>query len=136
MRKVIARHELPSRDEMLGWISALCEGPHRLAGTAGGRRAEDLIEKWFLEAGLSEAAREPIPLESWEPIEAALSCQGEAFAAYPVSRSVFTGPEGLSAPLVFVGRSEPEEIGARNVAGKIVVAEVGFAPRPYQLLGK
>src|SRR5262245_5047244 len=136
MRKVIARHELPSREEMLGWIQALSDGPHRLAGTAGGRRAEDLLEKWFQEIGLPEVARETIPLESWEPVEAALSCQGEDFPAYPVSRSVFTGPEGLSAPMVFAGQSDAEEIAARDIAGKIVVAEVGFAPRPYQLLGK
>src|SRR2546426_12409579 len=98
MRKVIARELVPSREEMLGWIRGLCAGPHRLAGSQPGRRAEESLTEWFRDLGLVDVVREPISLKTWEPEEAALECQGVVIPAYPIARSRFTGKEGLVAP--------------------------------------
>lgn len=136
MRRVITVEEIPSREEMLGWVRSLSEGPRRLAGVEGGRRAEETIAGWFRKIGLQGVAREAIPLQTWQPEEARLECGGAVHPAYPLARSRFTGEEGLEAPLVWVGQGDPESLEGRDLEGRIVVAEVPFAPRPYQLLRK
>ncbi len=132
MRKVIAQHELPSQEEILSWMHALCSGPHRLAGTTAGLQAEDLIEGWFRELGLQGVIREPIPIQAWEPEEARFQCGDLTFPAYPIARSTFTAREGIRGPLVYIGVGEPDALEGRDLAGKIVVAEVPFGLRPYQ----
>ncbi|MGH9362416.1 MAG: M28 family peptidase [Thermoanaerobaculia bacterium] len=127
---------MPSREEMLAWIRGFETGPTRLAGTAGGLRAEELVEGRFRELGLEGVAREPIRFEVWEPGEAALECGGRSFPCYPVARARFTGPEGVAGPLVFIGEGDPASLDGRSLEGKIAVLEVRFAPRPYQLLRK
>ena len=134
MRKVISKNEIPTREDMLAWMQALAELGPRLAGTPSCRRGEDLIEGWFREAGLGAVTREPVGLQVWECGKAWLRWGGRTFPAYPIARSAFTPPEGIRAPLVFIGEGDPESLEGRNLAGKIVVAEVPFAPRPYQLL--
>jgi peptidase M28-like protein len=137
MRKVIARHEIPSREEMLAWMRGLGEIGTRLAGSPGGLRAEDRIEGWYREIGLSGVVREEIPLRIWEPAgEAILEVNGGSFPAYPIAQSDFTPPEGIRGPLAYVGQGDPDSMEGRSLEGKIAVAEVPFAPRPYQHLRK
>jgi hypothetical protein len=136
MRKVIAKHELPSKDEMLAWMSALCADGHRMTGTDGGRRAEERIEGWFREIGLQDVVREKVPLLVWEPEGSTLTCSGSQIPSYPIARAVYTPAEGISGPLVHVGEGDPDSLAGRNLSGKIAVAEIPFAPRPYGILRK
>ncbi len=77
--------------------------------------------------------RYPMAQPAWEPIDAALSIEGEEA---PVLRfvtnrnmlatnSYATGPNGVIAELVDAGRGTPAELDAANVRGKIVLAETG-----------
>ncbi len=136
MRKVIAPNDLPSREELLSWIHALCAGDHRLAGTAEGRRAEKVVEGWFRDVGIEEVTRDPIALQSWIPDAGRLEYGGSAPEVYPVARSRFSGPGGVHGPLVYLGQGDPENLDGRSLEGKIAVVDVPFGPRPYQHLRK
>ena len=121
---------------MVGWMQALCTGAHRLAGTEPGRIAEDRIEDWFREIGLSGVTREAMPLRTWEPSGARLEAAGLELPGYPIARAILTGPPGIRGPLVDIGAGDPDSLAGRDLSGKVAVAEVPFAPRPYQLLRK
>src|ERR1041385_8726046 len=134
MRKVVTPAKLPTREEMFTWMSRLSAGGSRLPGTPGGRRAEDLVEELFREVGFSSVIREAIPLAAWEPGEGRVEAGDLRIPAHPIARAAFTSPDGVRGQLVGVGVGEPDALDGRDLSGKVAVAEVPFAPRPYGIL--
>ena len=126
----------PDSDTIYGWIEGLCATPHRRAGTPEGHRAEDYVADMFARFGLERITKEPIEMTVWDPHRWSLTVTGPPGEAveipcFGVVNTEFTGPQGVTAPMVFVPRPWlPGALRTKNVKGKIVVADVPFPNIP------
>lgn len=125
---------MPSNGEMFGWIKDLwnlgCQSDmgFRQAGTAADHEAAEYILKKFEEFGLQEVWIEPVvdwPL--WTPVDWSLDIRVEEVEEeIPCSYrpyTAFTGEEGITAEMVYVGlgMSDSDFEGAED---KIVVVDL------------
>jgi len=127
---------LPDAATIYGWIEALCATPHRRPGTPEGLRAEQWVADRFREFGLEDVAMEPIPITVWTADEWSLTAAGETIPSFYVPNTGFTGPEGVTAPLAYVGTGTAADFAGVEVAGKIAVADVPFPRLPTGVLMK
>lgn len=121
---------------MLSWVEAqVALGPRRPGSAADGRN-EDYLEGELRRMGLAEVRKEPIAVTRWEADEVSLEVGAggdlEGIDAFPIPYCAFTPKKGVRAPLTFVGPGRPEA--GREVAGRIVVADIGFPPLDTSLL--
>jgi len=126
--------DLPSDDRMLAWIEQLCRTPHRRPGTGEGRQAEEWALALFRRIGLENVAADPVPITVWTPTRWSLEVEGEPLSCFFVLNTGFTGPRGVTAPLVYAGAGRPKDFEPLQVRGKIVVAETAFPRLPSGLL--
>ena len=63
----IVAADLPSEEEIFGWIRTITEQGIRRPGYPADVWAEDWIERRFTEFGLADVHREEVPLRSWRP---------------------------------------------------------------------
>jgi len=126
----------PDSETIFGWIEELCQTPHRRPGTSEGHRAESWVADRFREMGLEQVTLDPIPIAVWTAQRWSLRVAGQEIPSFFVVNTGFTGPEGVSAPLVYIGIGQPRDFAGKEVAGKIVVAEVPFPKIPYGALLK
>jgi hypothetical protein len=127
---------LPDSGLIYSWIEELCATPHRRPGTAEDRRAEEFLADRLREFGVQDVTLEPVPLTVWSARRWALTVGGEAMDGFYVVNSGFTGPEGVTAPLLWVGEGSARDFDRADARGKIVVAEVRFPYLPAGLLLK
>ncbi|MEM1320102.1 MAG: hypothetical protein AAGG75_07570 [Bacteroidota bacterium] len=109
------------------WLRQVCAYDHRRAGSANWEAAMQDVEAILREMGYTEIEKNYFDIQYWESTNWSLEVQlGEEWISMPSffeQGSGLTGPEGLEAELVYVGRQiESEE----EVAGKIVVADLEF----------
>ncbi len=94
-------------------FAALCDAGGRRAGTPSERAALALVRAMGQEAMGQAPVVLPAPYRGWVATEAALHLVGERgripLVATPLLRSAPTGPEGLEAEVVSVGRGTAEE---------------------------
>ena len=128
--------ELPDSETIWAWIQELCRTPHRRPGTSEGHQAEEWVADRFREMGLEQVTLDPIPITVWTAKQWSLRVAGKEIPAFFVVNTGFTGPEGVSAALVYVGLGREKDFAPKDVAGKIVVAEVPFPKMPYGALLK
>jgi hypothetical protein len=126
----------PDSETIFSWIRELGRTPHRRPGTAEGHQAENWVADRFRELGLEQVTLDPIPMTVWTAKRWSLSVAGKEIPGFFVVNTGFTGPEGVSAGLVYVGIGRPRDFERKKVAGKIVVAEVPFPKMPYGALLK
>jgi len=124
--------DIPDSDTIFSWIKGLCSTPHRRPGTPEGHKAEDWVLKKLTELGLNEVKKDPIPIKVWECTNWELKINNNKMPSFYVVNTGFTGPKGITAPLIYVGKGTAKDFKKKHVAGKIVVAEVPF---PYIPLG-
>ncbi|MBM4368791.1 MAG: M20/M25/M40 family metallo-hydrolase [Deltaproteobacteria bacterium] len=109
-------------------LAELCDGAgHRLAGSPGQRRAEQITAGWFDADGVS-VRLEPVKVPTWIRGDASLQLSAPYAQSLPVlalGGSVATPATGLEAPLVVV-HDFAELDGA--VKGKIVLYDVPMKP--------
>lgn len=132
---------VPDSRSIYGWIESLCATPHRRAGTAEGLRGEGFVMDRFEEFGLQDITADPIDITVWEARDWSLSVRvGEGRTDVPsfrVQNAAFTGEQGVTAPMVYVGRGLlPGALKRAGVKGKIVVADVPFPDLPAGMLLK
>jgi len=132
---------VPDSRSIYGWIEGLCATPHRRPGTTEGHRGEDFVIDRFEEFGMEDITREPIDITVWDARNWGLSVwDGERKTDIPsfrVQNTGFTGEQGVTAPLVYVGKAWlPGALKRADVKGKIVVADVPFPTLPAGLLLK
>ena len=132
---------VPDSHAIFGWIGSLCSTPHRRPGTPEGHRGEEYVMERFQEFGLEDITREPIDITVWDARNWRLGVwDGEAEEDIPcfrVQNTAFTGKQGVTAPLVYVGRAWlPGALRRADVRGKIVVADVPFPTLPTGLVLK
>ncbi|MFX1451461.1 MAG: hypothetical protein ACFFCM_11500, partial [Promethearchaeota archaeon] len=129
---------VPDSKEVHSLLQKICEPPHRRIGTPEAHSIEDFITKKFQEAGIEKITKEPLQITLWSASNWKLSVSnGEKKIEIPcfyVLNSGFTGPSGITAPLVYVGKGKPKKFEKINVKGKIVVGDIEFPTLPYGML--
>ena len=127
---------LPDSNIIYSWIESLCSTPHRRPGTAENRQAENWIADRFREFGLENVKMDPVEMTVWEAKRWSLTVRGKKIDSFFVVNTGFTDPEGVTAPLVYVGTGKAGDFSKVDVTGKIVVADVPFPEMPYGRLFK
>lgn len=114
-------------------LAALCDCGGRLSGTESERRALDLTRRWLEDAAPGGTLSSiPVPYGGWRATAATLRLEdGQAAPCHALVRSIATGPGGLTAEVIDLGRGTPEEFQAHagEIAGRIVLVrhELMFA---------
>ncbi len=110
-----------SRDRIYARLVELCDGAgHRLAGSPGQKRAEEITAGWLKVDGL-KVSLDPLMVPVWIRGEAALtiiSPRQESLALLALGGSVATPEAGIEAPVVII--RDYAELGPQ-VKGKIVL---------------
>ncbi len=127
---------VPDSEAIYSWIEGLCETPHRRPGTPEGHRAEQWVAERLRAFGLENVTMDPIPVTVWTAHNWSLTVEGEEIPGFYVVNTGFTGPEGVTAPLAFVGTGTGKDFARVDVSGKIVVADVPFPFLPTGVLMK
>jgi len=128
--------QTPDSAIIYSWLKELCKYPHRRPGTDEGHQAEAWVADQFRSMGLSQVTMDPIPITVWDAKQWSLTVAGKEIPSFFVVNTGFTGPEGVSAPMVYVGTGREKDFEKVDVKGKIVVAEVPFPKIPYGMLLK
>lgn len=123
---------MPSTERIFGWIEGLVATGYRRTGTLSGHAGAAYMKCQFEALGLEDVHYDEVTSWNWESTRHGLSVNGIAFDSSPVSHSFVTpnqpstfstGPNGLTAPVIDVGRSiDPWE----DVNGKIVLFDLKF----------
>jgi hypothetical protein len=126
---------VPDSQTIYGWVADLCADDHREMGTPEGRRSEDYIADRFREFGLEQVTKEPLDITLWRARKWKLTVHDQGreieIPSFYMSKTAFTGPEGITAPMVYVDKGFVSRNFTRSkVEGKIVVADVPFAVFP------
>jgi hypothetical protein len=136
---------LPSTGEMSQWIDRLWSmGVHsrygyRMPGTPQDMRAARYVRDRFEEFGLVDTHFEPVPAsfsfpESWN-LNVRAHGRNENIRSYFLRYAAFTPPQGIKAPLVYVGQGSAAEFDAAgDVNGKIVLVDIIAPPMPVAAL--
>ncbi len=121
---------LPDSGTIYGWLEALCGTEHRRPGTPEGHRAEQWAAEKFRAFGVEDVCLDPIPITVWTAKRWGLEVEGGEVPSFYVVNTGFTGPEGITAPMVYVGTGTAKDFARADVSGKIVVADVPFPVLP------
>ncbi len=127
---------VPDSQTIFSWIKGICQWPHRRPGTDEGHAAEDWVRDRFQQVGLENVTMDPVPITVWEAKSWSLTADGRTIPSFFVVNTGFTGPEGVTAPLVYVEEGTAEDFEKADVKDKIVVAEVPFPYLPSGFLLK
>ena len=129
--------EAPSNEQIQQDLEYICKGPHRRIGTEEAHEIEEFLHGKFKELGLESVKKEPVDVINWKAENWKLTIStGKEQIEVPcfyVLNTEFTGSEGITAPLVYVGSGEEKDFKNNDVHGKIVVADIEFPTLP---LGK
>jgi hypothetical protein len=132
--------QAPDSATIFNWIEELCLTAHRRPGTLEGHQGEDYVAARFRELELEDVTKDPIDITVWnaESWNLVIEHEGESmeFPCFYVVNTGFTGPQGVSGEMVYVGEGEPEAFEDNPVQGKIVVADVTFPTFPTGILVK
>lgn len=136
---------LPSTAEMTGWVEKLWSmGAHsrygyRMPGTPQDMRTARYVLEKFTEFGLEDTHLEPVPAtfsfpESWD-LNIRARGKNRNISSYFLRYAAFTPPQGIEAPLVYVGQGSAAEFDAAgDVSGKIVLVDIVAPPLPVAAL--
>ncbi|MCH7695885.1 MAG: hypothetical protein IIB73_06240 [Proteobacteria bacterium] len=122
---------LVTADEGYEWARVKDDNLPTFTGSPEWRNYMAFLEKKFLEYGVVDVTRNSWPFERWDTSDDAtdwsLVSDGESvrvanYGAYSGS----TGPEGISAELIYYDHDNPPE----SIAGKIVVIPTKPHPKP------
>jgi hypothetical protein len=120
--------EVPSEDEIFGWIGDISAMGYRRPGTSVDAQVRKYILDKLVEFGLKDVRDEPIGIDDgfmlWQADEWSLTVEGKEIPCFFIPYTAHTGPEGIKAEIVYVGE-EIEE--GEDVKGKIVAADIRFA---------
>ena len=130
---------LPSTAEMSQWVDQLSAlGIHsrygyRMPGTGPDTKGGYYVLDKFNEFGLEDTFLEPVPATFSFPDSWGLKIRAkgklENIGSYFLRYAAFTPPQGIKAPLVYVGTGSAAEFDAAgDVSGKIVLVDIIAPP--------
>lgn len=133
--------DVPSDDAIYSHIEKLAGLGPRIPGTAASRAASDYVHAQFADSKLQRVAFEEAETLVWHASRWGLAVNGKALPVSPMQHtfhqgvpgSFSTGPQGVNAPLVYVGNGSAWDYLGKDVRGKIVVADVPFSKNPATL---
>ncbi|WP_418286695.1 M28 family peptidase [Halorubrum sp. DTA46] len=121
-------------DEPWTFITDLTAIGSRMAGSAGERRAAEIVADAFDGAGLSDVGVEPFAIDVWERGSADLRVtvsdgdSGSSSRAFESIALPYSPGGTATGELVDVGYGTPAEIDERDVEGRIAVASTTTPP--------
>ena len=105
----------------------LVSAPHRLSGTDENRRSARFIRRRLAEIGLSRVYQQHFPLWQTDLKTCTLDVAGNQVKLLPVRPNVTilsaTDEEGLSGPLIYLGKGGLEDFGTRSIRNAIAVLD-------------
>jgi hypothetical protein len=108
-------------------LSALTRGPHRLSGSPEARAAALHIEQRLRQIGIADLSFLDMPVWRQRTLRCELTLDGVSVPLSPLRPNVTVLPvtpaEGITGPLVYVGRGGSVDYRDREVKGSIVVLE-------------
>lgn len=121
---------IPTQNEIMGWIDKLCEPANRRPGESGGLQGEDFIINKFNEFGLIDVRKEPVKITLWRAEKWAFSVGGEKIPCFYGLNTGFTPKKGITVDAVFLMGGTIEDFEKIDVKGKIAVIDMNFAKVP------
>ncbi len=110
-------------------LIALTSTAHRLSGSDAGRRAADYLQARLVQQGVADVFVLDMPVWQMRTIKCDLVLDGIRVPLHPMRPNVTvlptTRPEGIVGRLIYVRRGEPEDFGARDVSGAVVLLDYG-----------
>lgn len=130
------RPMLPTTDEIFGWITDITEMGFRIPGSDVDKQAEDYIMQKFVEFGLEDVHKEPIPITFWQAESWSLTVAEEEIPCFyiPYTNVTVTGSEGITTEIVYLHDGTEEDFALTDVTGKIVLVDIHFADLAVDLL--
>jgi hypothetical protein len=127
--------DMPSNEEIFGWIQDLCRLGDRRPGTEIDHQAAKYILDKFQKFGLENAHLEPVNMPLWTAEKWSLTVNGEEVPCFYISHSYWikeyegfsAGPGGIKAEMVYVGEGREKDFRNVDVKGKIVLVDVRFS---------
>jgi hypothetical protein len=108
-------------------LLALTSGAHRLSGSDEGRRAAELLQVRLADLGVNDVFVLDMPVRQMRTLKCDLTFDGVHVALHAMRPNVTVLPStaagGIVGHLVYAKRGEPEEFGARDVSGAIVLLD-------------
>jgi Peptidase family M28 len=134
--------DVPSDEAIHQNIEKIVSFGVRLPGSEASRQTSDFVHQQFTDSGLQRVSFEEADTLVWRASRWGLAVNGQPLPCSPmqhtfhtgVAASFTTGPDGLNAPLVYVGKGSAWDFALQDVRGKIVVADVPFSKKPAALL--
>ncbi|MCC5847176.1 MAG: M28 family peptidase [Verrucomicrobia bacterium] len=108
-------------------FQALTAFDHRLPGSEGQRETARFLESRLREIGIDEV--HTLRFETWYPElqRSEMVVDGAGIPIFPLRPNLVIWPntpeEGLTAPLLYVGKGDIQDYGARNPEGRIVLMD-------------
>jgi len=120
---------LPTEEEIFGYITDLYNFGIRRPGSEGDQAAIRYLEEKLRSFGFDEVYVEPFRFDYWEPVAWGLTIGPNTGAPWEpetfyVPYSGPTGPEGVTAEVVYVGEGTEADFATADVAGKIILADL------------
>ena len=114
--------------ELVEWLDRVCATPHRRVGSENWQTGMLTIAHILGEIGFTTFQKDFFEIQYWECTDWSLGVEVEGelmnISSYYEYGTGFTGPEGITAPLVYVGRTIEE---GEDVAGKIALIDLEFS---------
>jgi Iap family predicted aminopeptidase len=106
----------------------------RMAGSAANRQAALYLHDEMTKIGIPAVTLEEFPVYGWSFREASLSVEDTLFSAIPYVSTPSTDPEGIDAPLVYVGNGTSACYQGLSVRDKIVLIGLDYRKLPWPSL--
>ncbi len=121
--------DLPTTDEVFGYVADIYEMGIRRPGWPAAEQARDYLVASLQAFGFDEVHVEPTKFDLWKENAWGLTvAPGTANAwepdSYFVPYSGSTGPQGVTAEVIYVGEGSQEELAQVDLAGKILLASL------------
>lgn len=133
---------VPGDDEMFGWISEIVSYSPRVSGSPASIKVSEFVRDSFVASGLQRVAFEPTDTLVWSASRVEMIVDGAKVPCGPIRHCFHqgvptefsTGPQGLTADMVYVGHGSKSEYANNDVRGKVVVSRIGFSSYPSFLM--
>jgi len=135
-KRVIA----PDMETIRSDLEKICNVPHRRIGTKNAHEIESFLEETLKNIGIQDVKKEEFDLINWSATKWKLTVtnNGETMdvPCFYVLNTEFTGNEGITAPLIYIGAGTKKDFKKTDVKDKIVVADIVFPTLPLGKLVK
>lgn len=137
------RPTVPSDDEIFQSVKDIVGFGVRVPGSSASANTAQYIHDQFEASGLQRVGFETAKTRVWKATSWSLKVNGQTIPTFPIQHSFYkenafgpfsTGPNGLKAPLVYLGKGSASDFLFNNVRGKIVVMDMPFGAQPAGLL--